>query len=130
MQLDDFISYEALEDTFLDEGEDLRIDISAVHVDGILYCKEMFLDFSVDVFGSDGLAGLPLYSEVMPLKSNTVFSEPVISPLFVLKMFDLRILQLLSSKRLFISWNPSWKTVSKIAPITPDLSLELLPEKH
>jgi len=130
MQLYDFISYEALEDTFFDEDEDLRTDISAVHVDGVLYCKEMFLDFSVDVFGAGGVAGLPLYSEVMPLKSNNVASIPVISPLFVLTMFDTRILELLSSKKLFIFWNPSWKTASKIDPMAPDLSLELLPEEN
>jgi len=130
MRLDDFISYEALEDTFFYEDEDLKTDISAVHVDAILYCKEMFLDFSVDIFGAGGVAGLPLYSEVIPLESNTVVSMPIISPAFVLEMFDTRILQLLSSKGLFISWNPSWKTVSKIDPIAPDLFLELLPEKH
>lgn len=124
MQLYDFISYEALEDTFLDEGEDLKTDITAVHVDGIFYEKEMYLDFSVDVFGSGGLESLPLYSEVMPLKSNMVATKPVISPLFVLEMFDNRILQLLSSKGLFILWNPSGKTVSKIDPVAPDLSLK------
>nr|WP_319492430.1 hypothetical protein [uncultured Desulfobacter sp.] len=130
MQLDDFISYEALEDTFSDEGEDLENDISSIHVEGIVYCKEMFIDFSVDVFGADGVGGLPLYSEVMPLKSNYVISVPVISTLFVLKMFDTRILKLLSEKKLFIAWNPSWKTASTIDPMAPDLSLVLSPEKN
>ena len=130
MRLDDFISYEALADTFLDEDEDLKTDISAVHVLSILYCKEMFLDFSVDVFGSAGDTALPLYSEVIPLESNTVVSMPIISPAFVLKMFDARILQLLSSKGLFINWNPAGKTIAKIDPVTPDLSLKLIPEKQ
>jgi len=130
MQLSDFISYEALNDVFSDEGEDLENDISAVHVEGIVDCKEMFLDFSVDIFGADGVEGLPLYSEVMLLESNYVTSIPVISPLFILKMFDPRILKLLSEKKLFIAWNPSWKTASTIDPMAPDLSLALLPEKN
>jgi len=85
MQLFDFISYEALEFTFSDEGEVLERDISAVHVFAILYCKDKLLDFTVDAFGAGGVDTLPVYTVQMPLDSGKMVSTPNISPLFVTK---------------------------------------------
>jgi hypothetical protein len=123
MRLHDFISYEALDFSFSDEGKVLERDITAVLVLSILYCKDRLLDFSVDVFGDGYIDVLPLYSEVMPVDSGEVLSAPIISPLFVLKMFDKRILQLLSNKGLCIYWNPEWSTSAKIDPLFPDISI-------
>lgn len=128
IRLLDFISYEALEFSFADEGKVLETDISAVHVLSILYSKDRLLDFSVDVFGKNYNAGLPLYSEVMPVESGEVVSAPAISPLFVQRMFDKKILQLFSDNELLICWNPESSTCAKIDPLYPDLSIMLLPE--
>ena len=130
MRLLDFISYEALEFSFSDEGKLLERDIIAVHVLCILYCKDKLLDFSVDVFGTGYINGLPLYSVVMPVESGEVISAPAISPLFVLEMFDQKILELFSAKGLFIDYNPDWSTSAKIHPFSPDLSTKLFPEKY
>ena len=130
MRLYDSISYEALEFWFSDMDEHLERDISAVHVLCILYCKNRFLDFSVDVFGANGSDSLPLYSEVIPVESGEVLFAHPISPSFVLGMFDKRILQLFSSKGLSILWNPAWSTSAKIDPLRPDPSVALLPEEN
>lgn len=74
MRLYDFISYEALEFWFSDMDENLEKDISAVHVLCILYSKDRYLDFSVDVFGGNGIEDLPVYSEVVPVDSGKVSS--------------------------------------------------------
>lgn len=130
MQLLDFISYEALEFSFSDEGKVLERDISAVHILAILYARDKMIDFTVNVFAKDYIDGLPIYTVLMPLESGEVLSIPAISPLFVLKMFDQKILQFFSAKGLYIDYNPDWSTNAKIHPLSPDLSIDLYPEKY
>ena len=131
MRLYDFISFEALEFWFSDEGEMFERDVSAVHVICILYSKDNLLDFSVDIFGMNGINSLPIYSEVMPVESDEVVSTtPTISPLFVVKFFDKRILNLFSSKGFSIHWNPAWSTNAVIDPLHPDPSMKLIPKKE
>ena len=130
MRLFDYISYEALEFTFSDEGEVLERDISAVHVVAILSCKDKLLDLTVDAFGAGGVDTLPIYTVQIPVVSGDIISTPFISPLFVTKMFDMNILQLFSDKGLSILWNPEWLTNAEIDPIFPDSSMKLVPEEQ
>lgn len=130
MRLEDYLSYEALEFWFSDNGENLRNDISEVHVICILYCKDYQIDFSVDVFGAHGTKGLPIYSEVIPIESGKVFPGQTVSPIFVTEIFDKKILQLFSQKDLQIRWNPSWSSMAEINPVNPDPLMKLSPKEY
>jgi len=130
MRLYDFLSYEGLEFAFSDVGEILERDVSAVHVLCNLDCHYGALDFSIDVYGVDGIEVGPVFSEAIPVETGEVISGQLISSLFVVSMFDERIRQLFSDKGLFILWNPDWSTRAEIGPLFPDTSMALLPEEH
>lgn len=130
MRLYDFLSYEGLEFAFSDIDEVLERDISGVHVLCNLDCHYGELDFSIDVYGVDGIDGPPVFSEAMPVDTGEVVSGQLIPASFVAGMFDDRIRQLFSARGLCIHWNPDWSTCAEIDPLYPDPSLELLPEEH
>ena len=130
MRLYDFLSWEGLDFAFSDVDEDLERDISAVHVLCNLDSHFGAIDFSIDVYGLDGIDSLPVFSEAIPVETGEVISGQLISPLFVVSMFDERIRKLFAAKGLSILYNPDWATSAAIDPLYPDPSLELLPEEH
>lgn len=130
MRLYDFLSFEGLEFAFSDVDEVLERDVSAVHVLCNLDCHYGSLDFSIDVYGVDGIEAGPVFSEAIPVDSGEVVSGQFISPLFVVSMFDERIRQIFAARGLSILYNPDWSTCAEIDPLSPDPSIELLPEEH
>jgi hypothetical protein len=125
------ITRSVMEKEFIDVGEDLQHDISAVVVTVTRDVHFDAYECEVSIYGSDGDA--PVVCEIVKDLQNIADDERMragypVDPSNVLSLFDGEMLGLLTRRDIRIGWNPEWVTEAEIDPATAKSSDRLYPE--
>ncbi|MDF1552483.1 MAG: hypothetical protein P1P84_05440 [Deferrisomatales bacterium] len=135
MQTEPAVTLAALEAAFTEADEDLRRDLSAIHVRLVRDCpSDLDLTLEVAVHGAGGEHSPPVLREIVQGPHHRAACDDfercgVVRAGSLLALFEPAVLDLLGDLGLPVSVNPGWPTEVSLQPFSNDLGHPLDPEE-